>query len=103
MPLCNVNTFNRLAIPAARSKNACLDPLHFPTYGVVHLASPDNHLHLEDVALRNTGGHQVLQDSLLVEAEGAGEVGGGRAQQHLRHIVGAAGDHLPLQVPPVHA
>jgi hypothetical protein len=78
-------------------------PVHFLTYCVVHLASPYNHLHLEDVTLRNAGGYQVLQDRLLVEAEGAGQVGGGRAQQHLRHIVGAAGDHLPLQVPPVHA
>jgi hypothetical protein len=89
--------------PAARSKKACLYPLLYLTYGVIHLASPDNHLHLEDVALGNTGGHQVLQDLLLVEAEGAGEVGGSRAQQHLRHIVCAAGDHLPLQVPPVHS
>lgn len=69
--------------------------------GVVQLPGPNNHLHLEDVALGLAAGDELFEHILFVQPERSGQVRGVRPEQQLGQEVRSPGDELSLKVPPV--
>ena len=40
-----------------------------PTNSISELSRPDDHLHLENISLRDAGSHELLQDGLPVQPQ----------------------------------
>jgi len=67
--------------------------------GVAMLSGPDQHLHLENIALGHAARDAFLQDILLVEPEGPSQITGIRTEENLGQKVGSPRDELALKVP----